>query len=297
MGINKKNPKKMHCFLGAHLSIAKGLHNALYRAKDLHCNSLQIFTKNANTWKEKDVSCKEIELFKEAKEKTCIKNIVSHTSYLINLASPESKKLKMSCDALKNELVRSSILGIPYVVLHPGSHMGKGEEKGIAQIIENINDIFEQIPEVAVQLLFETTAGQGTNLGHTFEQIAVIMKNIRQNKRTGVCLDTSHVFAAGYDIRTLDSYMKTMDDFDSIIGLQHLKIIHLNDSKKGFGSKVDRHEHIGMGLIGIEAFKLIMNDDRLKNIPKIIETPKGNGEKDWDKINLNQLKNLIKKDL
>lgn len=297
MGINKKNPKKMYCFLGAHLSIAKGLHNALYRAKDLHCNSLQIFTKNANTWKERDVSCKEIELFKEAKEKTCIKNIVSHTSYLINLASPESKKLKMSCDALKNELVRSSTLGIPYVVLHPGSHMGKGEEKGIAQIIENINDIFEQIPEVAVQLLFETTAGQGTNLGHTFEQIAVIMKNIKQNKRAGVCLDTSHVFAAGYDIRTFDSYMKTMDDFDSIIGLQHLKIIHLNDSKKGFGSKVDRHEHIGMGLIGIEAFKLIMNDDRLKNIPKIIETPKGNGEKDWDKINLNQLKNLVKKDL
>lgn len=289
------NTKKKNFFLGAHLSIANGLHHALYRAKELDCDSLQIFTKNSNTWKEKDVSFKEMELFETAKKKTCIKNIVAHTSYLINLASPESKKRKMSCDALKNELVRSSKLNIPYIVLHPGSHMGRGEKHGIDQISENINKIFEQTPEVSAKLLLETTAGQGTNLGYTFEQLAAIIANITQKKRTGVCLDTSHVFAAGYDIRTQNSYLKTIDRFDSIIGLNNLKIIHLNDSKKGFKTKIDRHEHIGKGEIGIEAFRLIMNDKRFCHIPKIIETPKGKEENNWDKINLTLLKNLVKK--
>lgn len=281
------------CLLGAHFSIAKGLHNAIYKAHSYDCNALQIFTKNAHTWKERELSQDEINRFNRARKDTGITAITSHTAYLINLAADEKKKHVMSCNALAHELVRSSILGIPFVVLHPGSHMGRGENDGMQKIIASINAIFNQTADVKTRLLLETTAGQGSSLGHTFEQLAMIMDKVKDTRRLGICLDTSHIFAAGYDIRTKASYNTTISKFDEILGLEHLNLIHLNDSKKNLDSRVDRHEHIGEGHIGIEAFKLFMNDERFANIPKIIETPKHNKGADHDMINLNRLRGLF----
>ena len=279
--------------LGAHLSIAKGLNKAVYEADKLNCNALQIFTKNAATWKEKHVTPDDIDLFKRAMEETGIKEIASHTSYLINLAAIDKKKYAMSCKALSDELTRSSSLGIPYVVLHPGSHMGSGEEKGIEQISNAINEIFSNIPDLKTRLLLETTAGQGSSIGHTFEQIASILKKIKNIDKIGVCLDTCHIFAAGYDIRTRETYNETIEKFDKIIGLRQLYLMHLNDSKKELASRVDRHEGIGKGFIGLKAFELIMNDKRLRNIPKVIETPKGKDGNKMDRINLHTLVGLL----
>lgn len=290
---NQVRSGKVSCLLGAHFSIAKGLHNALYEAQAYGCNALQIFTKNATTWKERTLSQDEIDRFDQVREHTGITAIASHTSYLINLATYEKKKHTMSCNALKNELVRSSMLGIPFVVLHPGAHMGKGEKEGIRKIAASINTIFAQTPGIQTRLLLETTAGQGSGLGHTFEQLTAIMDRVENKDLLGVCLDTAHIFAAGYDIRTASAYHETIDAFDAKTGLEHLYLIHLNDSKKDLGSRVDRHEHIGEGLIGLKAFKSIMNDKRLINIPKIIETPKEKEGTDYDTVNLNRLRGLI----
>lgn len=279
--------------LGAHFSIAKGLHHALYEAETYGCNALQIFTKNAITWKERILTRKEIHRFDQARKETGINQIASHTSYLINLATPDRKKHGMSCNALKQELFRSSNLDIPFVVLHPGAHMEKGEEKGIEKIAVSINEIFAQTSGIKTRLLFETTAGQGSGLGHTFEQLASMMDKVKDQNRIGICLDTSHIFAAGYDIRTPASYRKATEAFDDIIGFENLYVIHLNDSKKELGSRVDRHEHIGEGKIGIKTFELVMNDMRFREVPKIIETPKHKKDRDADKINLNRLRSLV----
>jgi len=279
--------------IGAHLSIAKGLHRALYKARAYGCTALQIFTKNASTWKERTLDQDDIDRFHQARKETNVIDIVSHTSYLINLATPEKKKFVLSYNALVNELMRSSMLDIPFIVLHPGAHMGKGVEKGIEKIAAGINDVFAQTPGIKTRLLFETTAGQGSGIGHTFEQLASIMDKIENQDRCGICLDTSHIFAAGYDIRTEKSYGKTINMFDAIIGINNLYAIHLNDSKKALGSRVDRHEHIGEGYIGMNMFKLLMNDKRFKDIPKIIETPKIKDGRDADEINLNRLRSLI----
>jgi len=279
--------------LGAHFSIAKGLHHALYAAKAYGCTALQIFTKNAATWKERTLTQDEIHRFDQARKDTGITEIVSHTAYLINLATSDSKKRKMSCHALVNEMIRSSMLDIPFMVLHPGAHMGKGEKIGIDKIAAGVNDVFAQTPGTKTRLLFETTAGQGSGIGHTFEQLGSIMDKIENKNRCGICLDTSHIFAAGYDVRTKASYGKTMDAFNDIIGIKNLFAIHLNDSKKALGSRVDRHEHIGEGYIGMNMFKLLMNDKRLKDVPKIIETPKHKDGFDADKMNLNRLRTLI----
>ena len=279
--------------LGAHFSISKGLHHALYEAETYRCAALQIFTKNASTWKERTLTQEEINRFDQAREQTGITSIASHTSYLINLATPDRKKHAMSCHALKQELKRSSMLDIPFVVLHPGAHLGKEKDKGIEKIALSINKIFVQTPDIQLRLLLETTAGQGSGLGHTFEQLASMMDKIENQDRIGICLDTSHVFAAGYDIRTPESYRKVTDAFDAIIGLEKLYVIHLNDSKKELGSQVDRHEHIGEGYIGIKAFELLMNDLRFRDVPKIIETPKQKDGPDTDKMNLNRLRSLV----
>lgn len=288
--MNKTADMKSVCLLGAHFSIAKGLHNALYKANALGCNTLQIFTKNASTWKERTLSQNDIDAFELAKKETGIKTIASHTSYLINMATDDKKKQHMSLNALTQELARSSMLGICFVVLHPGSHMGKGEKEGISRIADGINKIFDKTSGINTRLLLETTAGQGSSIGHRFEQLASIMGLIDNKDRIGICLDTCHIFAAGYDIRTQASYKKTLAAFDSIIGINNLYLFHFNDSKKGLGSRVDRHEQIGKGLIGLKAFELFMNDSRFCKIPKIIETPKEKGkEDDSDKTNLNRL--------
>lgn len=283
---------KAPCLLGAHFSIAKGLHNALYEAKAFNCNTLQIFTKNANTWKERTLLQDEIDLFEQAKERTGIRIIASHTSYLINLAADEKRKYIMSCNALGQELARSSMLGIPYVVLHPGFHVGRGEKEGIRRIAEGLNEIFAKTPALRTRLLLETVAGQGTSVGYTFEQLASIIDRVEKKERVGVCLDTCHIFAAGYDIRTDSSYRRTVDEFDTIIGLKNLYLIHLNDSKKDLNTRVDRHEHIGEGFIGLKAFEYFMNDKRFFNIPKIIETPKEENGDGLDSMNLKRLRGL-----
>ena len=290
---NTMKYSKASPLLGAHFSIAKGLHHALYEAETYGCTTLQIFTKNNITWKERILTRDEINRFDQVREQTGITSIASHTSYLINLATPERKKHAMSCNALKQELIRSSMLNIPFVVLHPGAHLGKGKDKGIEKIALSINEIFAQTPDIHIRLLLETTAGQGSGLGHTFEQLASIMGKIENQNRIGICLDTSHVFAAGYDIRTPESYHKATDAFDAIIGFENLYVIHLNDSKKELGSRVDRHEHIGEGYIGIKAFELLMNDMRFWDVPKIIETPKQKDGPDTDKMNLNRLRSLV----
>jgi len=292
--ISKPKSAKTTRLLGAHFSIAKGFHNALYEAEAYGCNAIQMFTKNASNWRERTVSSEEIKLFEQAREATGIQSIASHTSYLINPATYDKKKQAMSYNALQQELIRSSMLHIPYLVLHPGSHMGRGEKEGIFRIAESVNQIFEQTPGLPTRLLFETTAGQGSSVGYTFEHLAAIMDLVEKKNRIGICLDTCHIFAAGYDIRTEESYNHTIDTFDSVIGIKNLYLIHLNDSKKTCGSKVDRHEHIGRGFIGLKAFELFMNDKRFSDIPKIIETPKGEEGENWDKKNLNQLRAISK---
>jgi len=289
---SNSGPRKDPLLLGAHFSIAKGLHIALFEAQSYGCRALQLFTKNANTWRERTLADEEIVRFKAAVSETGIKAIASHTSYLINLAADDREKHTRSCHALAQELLRSSQLNIPFVVLHPGSHMGRGPAAGIRRIAESVNEIFAGNPGISTRLLFETTAGQGASVGHTFEQLAAIREMINPRYRIGFCLDSSHIFAAGYDIRSKAAYRKTMAAFEAAIGLKHLYIIHLNDSKKDLGSRVDRHEHIGEGLIGIRAFELFMNDDRLAHIPKIIETPKQKNGQDADRVNLDTLRSL-----
>jgi deoxyribonuclease-4 len=279
--------------LGAHFSIAGGLHKAVFRASEYRCTALQIFTKNANTWKERRLSAHDIEHFDAARKQSQIRCICSHAAYLINLASPDRQKYKTSIKALEHELVRSSQLSIPYVIMHPGSHMGTGEDEGLRRIAQGINTIFDHTPDIACRLLLETTAGQGSNLGYTFEQLAHISDMVEAKERIGFCLDTCHVFAAGYDLRTKTAYQETMQALDRVIGLDRLCVIHVNDAKKGLGSRIDRHEHIGEGAIGMDAFSFILNDPKIKGLPKILETPKKKGPIDYDRMNLNRLRSLI----
>ena len=280
--------------LGAHFSIAGGIHKALYTARDYRCTAVQIFTKNASTWKERILSDQDMEAFDRARQETDITAIASHTAYLINLGSPEKKKFDRSCSALIQEMARAFQLGIPMVVHHPGAHMGAGEAAGIKRIAEGLNRVLGESPGIGPRLLLETCAGQGTTLGHTFEQLTAIVEKIKQPERLGFCLDTCHIFAAGYDIRTETAYHKTMAAFDAVLGLDRLKVIHLNDALRDLGSKVDRHTHIGKGEIGLPGFSLIMNDERLAHIPKILETPKKEGGIDWDRRNLDCLRAMLR---
>jgi deoxyribonuclease-4 len=278
---------------GAHESIAGGVFNAVILGKKATCDTIQMFNKSSNQWRAKKLESKEIDEFFRQIESTGVTVSVSHTSYLINIASPDKALNKKSWEALKEELERCEVLRIPNLVMHPGSHVGSGEETGMNLIAENINRLFNALPEGRVRLLLETTAGQGTNLGYTFEQLAYMIDRVEDKKRVGVCLDTCHIFAAGYPIVDPKDYKKTIKHFDSVIGLDRLKIIHVNDSLKEFASKKDRHEHIGKGHIGLEGFLNFVNDKRLKSVPMILETPK---EEDLaeDIENLRVLRSLMK---
>lgn len=284
--------------LGAHFSISGGVHNAVKEALDYGCNTFQLFTKNSRTWKEKPLPDKDIEKFRTAKAESGIEKIVSHTSYLINIATNDDEKHEKSRISLTEEMRRCQNLGVPYVVLHPGSYTGGTEEDGMRRIVETAKAIFDDPTVDGVRLLLETTAGQGKSIGHTFEQIAELLSGIGAPERTGVCLDTCHIFTAGYDIRTADAYEATMAKFNEIVGLDRLYAVHVNDSKKPYGSHVDRHEHIGKGEIGLTAFECLMNDARLAEIPKILETPaadpKAGDDTDWDRVNLDQLLSLYR---
>lgn len=281
--------------LGAHMSIGGGIWKALERGKELGCDTVQIFTKNARSWRAKPLSQEEVALFRRTQQSTGIEPVVAHDTYLINLASPKDDLYEKSIEALQTELERAQALGIPYMVMHPGAHMGSGEEEGLYRISRALNLIHQRAPDLKVMVLLETTAGQETNLGWRFEHLARIIEMLEEDWRVGVCFDTCHVFAAGYDICSDEGYRRTFEEFDEVIGLERLKVIHLNDSKAPCGSRIDRHEHIGRGKIGLEAFRRLLTDDRFAELPFIIETPKGQSPQgeDWDRVNLRLLRSLL----
>jgi deoxyribonuclease-4 len=277
--------------LGAHVSIAGGLHNAPHNGKAGTCEVVQIFTRSRNQWGTRKILPREVDRFRRAQEETGVRVVCAHDSYLINLASPDKTLFRKSWKALLEETKRCDLLGIPLLVAHPGSHVGSGAEKGLARIAEALTRILDGTPEGNVTICLETTAGQGTSLGHRFEHLAHILDRIENRGRTGICLDTCHIFAAGYPITTGPEYRKTMKLFDGILGLERLRVIHMNDSKKGPGTRVDRHEHIGRGRIGKDPFGFFLNDRRIARVPKIIETPKASPLD--DRRNLKRLRSLM----
>lgn len=280
--------------LGAHMSIAGGVHIALERGQSIGCDIVQIFTKSSNQWKAKPLSDEAVRLFSEAKKATGISTVVGHTSYLINLAAPDTLTHDKSLKSLREELERAEALALPHLVMHPGSHKGEGEAAGLKKIAKSIDAAHKCLPGLRVKLTLEITAGQGTNLGFRFEQIAQIMDTIKEPERLSVCFDTCHAFTAGYDIRTRKAYLATIRKFDRIIGLRNLGVIHLNDAKKELASRIDRHEHIGKGQIGLDGFRWLLNDRRFSRIPMSLETPKGKELKE-DVENLATLRSLIQR--
>ncbi|MBC8277831.1 MAG: deoxyribonuclease IV [FCB group bacterium] len=273
-------------FLGAHVSVAGGVEKAPQRGHDLTCECIQIFSKNQNQWKAKPLTDDSIARFKAGIMDFDIKSVLIHDSYLINLAGPDQQKLTMSMDAFIDEIDRADQLGVEQLVFHPGSHMGEGEESGLRKIAENLNRVINLRPDSRVKLLLENTAGQGTNLGFRFEHLAVIIDLVEDKSRMGVCFDTAHALAAGFDLREKEKYLETWNSFDDIIGLEYLSAFHLNDSKKDLAARVDRHENIGGGFVGTEMFRLLVNDERFAGLGMYLETPGG------DEAYLNDLQTL-----
>jgi deoxyribonuclease IV len=282
--------------LGAHQSISGGYYKAVELAQASTCECVQLFTKNNNQWRGKPITDADVTAFRQALATHGIKHPLSHDSYLINLAAPDDELWEKSIAAMGEELTRAELLGIPYVVTHPGSFTSSSESAGLQRIIQALDRIHDEHNELTAITLLECTAGQGTNLGHRFEHLQTILAGVKQPARVAVCLDTCHLFAAGYELRTEAGYEQTMRELDRLIGIDLVKAFHLNDSKKGLGSRVDRHEHIGQGEIGIEGFRLLMNDPRFKAVPKYLETPKGAGGAEGIKLdqqNLTVLRELV----
>ena len=261
--------------LGAHMSIAGGVDLAFERGAAIGCSAIQIFTKSNNQWAARPLPDDEIARFLEGRARTGIAPVVAHDSYLINLCSPDDAQFARSVDAFAEELARCDRLGIEDLVTHPGSHMGRGPEFGIGRLVEAIDEVHRRLPVLRARIVLETMAGQGGAVGARFEEIAAVLARVRRPERLGVCFDTCHVFAAGYELRTRAGYDDTLRRFDGEIGLARLRAVHVNDSKKDLGCRVDRHEHVGKGYLGLEAFRHLMNDDRLRAVPLLLETPKG----------------------
>ena len=278
--------------LGGHISISGGVSLAPERARKVTADCMQIFSKNQMQWKAKPLDLEEAEKFVENSKQKKILETVIHDSYLINLASPDKSLLKQSREVFLEEMVRAKHLGVRYLIFHPGSHMGSGEQVGMKRIAESMNWARTEFGSGDVQLLLEITAGAGRVLGQSFEQLAKIMDQLDDQKNAGVCFDTCHAYAAGYDIKVRSGYEKTFELFDEVIGLDRLKAMHLNDSKGALGSRRDRHEQIGKGNIGLEGFRNFMDDSRWEGIPMVLETPKG--EKGY-KQELKLLRSLIKR--
>ncbi len=277
---------------GAHMSISGGLHRAFEHGERAGCDTIQIFSKNQQQWRAKPLTDQEIALFKAEQERTGFGPLVVHDSYLINLASPKDDLWQKSSTAFAEELERCAALGIPYLVTHPGAHTGSGEEAGLRREAEALNRLFEAGVGGDVTVLLETTAGQGTVLGHRFEHLALLFELVGRRERLGVCVDTCHLLAAGYEFRTPEGYAATFAEFDRLIGLDRIKVFHVNDSQKDLGSRVDRHTHIGEGCVGLEGFRLLVNDPRFAGRPMILETPKGDDLAE-DVANLATLRGLI----
>ena len=279
--------------LGAHTSTSGGTAAAVELADKLGFTAMQIFSKNNTRWAQRPFKESEIQDFKKKLKNSNIKYVCVHDSYLINLCADNPEFKKKSDEAFLDEIERCQQLGIEYLNFHPGSHGGKGEKEGIKAIAESINITHDKTKGYKVSSMLEATAGQGSAIGYRFEHLRGIIDLVEDKQRMSVCIDTAHIFAAGYDIRTPDAYKKTIKEFDEVVGLKYLKCFHMNDSKKPLGSRVDRHEHIGKGLIGLEGFRNIMNDKKLFNIPKVLETPKGKEHLE-DVENIKILKSLIK---
>ncbi len=277
--------------IGAHVSISGGLYKSVSRAVNIGCETMQIFVKSNAQWKARRLTKDEIEEFKLELKRTDIHPVIVHSSYLINLCAVDREVLKKSRLAFIDELKRCESIGADYFVFHPGAHLGKGLDYGIKLTAESLNIIHEKTKGFKTLSIIEVTAGQGTAIGYKFEQIAKLIELVEDKKRIGVCVDTCHIFSAGYDIRSEKGCEKTFSEFDAIIGIEKIRVFHLNDSIRGLNSRVDRHYHIGKGFIGKEAFAYIMRNPIFAEVPKIIETPKGNNDK-FDLINLKTLRKL-----
>jgi deoxyribonuclease-4 len=277
--------------LGAHQSIAGGTPRAVERGLEAGCRVLQIFVKNSNRWVGRPIDRPEARAFRSAARGAGLARVVAHMSYLINLASPVAELSRRSIEALVEEIERCQRLGIPDLVLHPGAHCGGGESAGVGRIAASLDEVFDRTAGARVRILLETAAGQGSCVGHRFEHLRDILGAVRTPRRVAVCFDTCHVHAAGYDIVSARGYAETIADFDRTVGLSRLAAIHVNDSKKPRGSRVDRHEHIGRGTIGRRGFVNLMTDPLLTAIPKFLETPKDD-TLDFDRKNLAVLRRL-----
>ena len=260
--------------LGAHESTAGGLYRAFERAHSVDCDTVQIFVKSNRAWAARPLTEEDISQFKAQRQETNIQPVIGHASYLLNLASPVESLWTKSLNALIIELERCEALSIAHLVLHPGAHVGSGEDTGLARVAQALGEVHAATGGFRVKVLLETTAGQGTSLGHRFWHLAWLIDHTREGERLGVCLDTCHVFAAGYDLRTPEAYATTMDSLDREIGLGQLHVVHLNDSKGELGSRKDRHEHLGKGYIGLQGFRHLLRDPRLAQLPGLLETPK-----------------------
>jgi deoxyribonuclease IV len=277
--------------LGAHVSTAGGVSQAPQNGRALSCTAIQLFTKNQRQWSAPPLADAEIADYFAALSDSGIRCVVAHDTYLINMASPDPAMRMKSTDAFIDEIRRADALKLEAINFHPGSHLGAGETQGIAWLAESLNQAAEETAGSSVRLLIENTSGQGTNLGSTFEQIRDMLASFRDKKRFGVCLDTCHLFSAGYDLTTEKAYADTFKKFDAIIGMAAIGCIHMNDSKQPFGSHKDRHDNIGKGFIGKKCFAMIMRDKRLENVPKILETPGGD---EWYAKDLKVLRTLAK---
>ncbi|HXA20123.1 MAG TPA: deoxyribonuclease IV [Thermoanaerobaculia bacterium] len=275
--------------LGAHISTKGGLHTVFERADEIDASAIALFAKNSNQWKGKEMTDEDVTLFTVRRT---VAPILTHASYLINLATTNPEFHRKSIEAMIDELDRAERLGIHAVVLHPGAHLGAGVDAGIEQIAKSLDRIHAAIPNHKVVTLLETAAGQGSCLGCTFDELGRIIALLDDKARVGVCFDTCHVFASGYELRNRDDYERTIDALDKHVGTVNVGAFHLNDSKRPLGSRVDRHEHIGDGEIGVEAFRFLLNDERFRGIPKLLETPKPI-EHESDKKNLSLLRSLL----
>ena len=289
--------------LGAHLSIAGGLPRAVDRAVASKCEALQIFTKSAGQWRARTLPDDEVVLFRRRVAESGIHPVVAHNSYLINIAAASPALRAQSLDALREELDRAARLGLDGLVMHPGSFTTGNEQDGLMLIADGLRQLLEERAGAGPMILLEHTAGQGTNLGHRFEHIAAIIERLGGSPHVGVCLDTCHLLTAGYDLCSDEGYRRTFEEFDRIVGLDRLKLFHLNDSKKPCGSRVDRHEHIGKGCLGLEPFRLLLNDRRFARHAMLLETPKLETPESrrrsdldpWDARNLRTLRGLLRR--
>ena len=279
--------------LGAHMSIAGGLPQAVARATAVEATALQVFVKSASQWRARPLAPGEAAAFREAAAAAGLAgHVTAHSSYLVNLASPDDALWARSTAAFVEELTRCALLGIPWLVVHPGSHMGAGEEAGLARLVAALDVALEAPGTEETGVLLEITAGQGRCLGGSFEEIAWVLDGVRHRSRIGACFDTCHALAAGYEFRDAASYAETFAHLDATIGLARLRAFHLNDSEGALGSRLDRHAHIGRGEVGLETFRLLLNDPRFRGIPMVIETEKGDDLAE-DRANLAVLRSLL----